>query len=97
MAPSNPAVDAQLIYKTPKNILDQIPAVPAPPGLVSNLINPVDKGPTLAAAATAFATTAYFFVLVRIYNKGFLVGKATWDDCTQLTPTQSAYVNLKYQ
>ena len=97
MAPSSPAGDAQLIYNTPKNILDHIPAAPAPPGLVSNLINPIDKGPTLAAAATAFATTAYLFVLVRVYNKGFLVRKATLDDGTQLTSIQRALINLKYQ
>lgn len=70
----------QIVESLPESFLEKLPALNPPPGLTSNLVNPPDKGPAVAAVASVFAGLAFALVLVRIYSKCFIFQKWTWDD-----------------
>lgn len=70
----------QLVESLPKSSLEHIPALSPPPGVTSNLINPPDKGPAVAAVASVFAALAFCMVLIRAYCKCFVMRAWSWDD-----------------
>lgn len=69
-----------LLAEIPPALLDELPALLPPPGVNPNYENPENKGPALAAVATVLSCLAVLFYGVRVYTKGFVVRKATWDD-----------------
>ena len=80
MTPQGVDVPLQLVEGLSQSFLDQIPSLEPPPGVTSNLTNPNDKGPAVAAVVSVFAGLALSLTLVRIYSKCFLLRKASIDD-----------------
>lgn len=72
------------VYRIPWLIimdLDQIPAYPPPPGVISNFKNPVSLAKPLVIVNVMFLSLMMIFVGIRIYTKGYIVRKLGWDDC----------------
>lgn len=65
----------------PPSILDEEPAIPPPPGITSNFVSPENKAAGFYATASVFLAIALALFAARIYVKGFITRKATWDDC----------------
>ncbi len=62
-------------------ILSQIPVIPPPAGVESNLINPQGCGlPVIVVGSLLMGLAAVFFA-DRIYMKAWIVRKFAWDDC----------------
>ena len=74
----------KIVEELPESFLDELPAANPPPGASSNLVDPPDKGPSLAAVASFFAVLASCMVLIRAYCKCVIVRKASWDDRTHI-------------
>ena len=62
-------------------LLEDIPALPPPPGVVSNFVNPPTLGPTLIAINAVFLPLTMIAVTIRIYVKGHIIRAIGWDDC----------------
>lgn len=58
-----------------------IPAIPPPPGVVSNFNNPKTLAPSLIAVNATFLSLMLIAVSIRIYSRGFIVRALGWDDC----------------
>ena len=65
----------------PSYILDETPAMVAPDGLTSNLINPPDILVTSFAASTVGLAMTLFFFGIRMFTKCFLLKKLYIEDC----------------
>ncbi|OTA91521.1 hypothetical protein M434DRAFT_32685 [Hypoxylon sp. CO27-5] len=62
------------------NPLDNIPAVKAPPGETSNLINPPSKAQTVTILDAVFVSLMLIAVLIRVFVRSKLVKNWGWDD-----------------
>ena len=68
------------------------PAMPAPPGQHSQLVNPPQQTlPTILLLVFAIALSAPF-VALRMYTRRYITRKLWWDDCKYLTLTLSIYL-----
>ena len=56
-------------------------AIPAPPGLSSNFIDPPSKASWDIVTQTVCLTTATALVAMRIYTKFKVLRNPGWDDC----------------
>jgi hypothetical protein len=63
-----------------KAVLSQMPAMRAPDGIESNLINPVNIGYRQTIATSVLLAVMMLFVMNRVYVKIWLVRKVSWDD-----------------
>ncbi|KAL9060033.1 MAG: hypothetical protein Q9162_000883 [Coniocarpon cinnabarinum] len=70
------------ILKLAPEILKQIPAASPPPGIVSNLNDPYDKGNVLVIVSTIFLAIGLTAYIIRLFAKVFLLKKFFWDDVT---------------
>ncbi|MCJ1320752.1 hypothetical protein MMC15_006093 [Xylographa vitiligo] len=62
------------------NPLDNIPAGLPPPGIIPNLVNPSQQGPTIVALDGIFVALMLVMVLIRIYVRARVVKIWGWDD-----------------
>lgn len=60
------------------------PALKAPPGLTSNLINPPNKGYITIIVVVAYLGVTTPLLCLRMYVRRFINRKVWWDDCTSL-------------
>ncbi|KAA6410958.1 MAG: hypothetical protein FRX48_05269 [Lasallia pustulata] len=58
------------------------PAMPPPPGVNPNFVDPHSQGPTLIIGGSIMITLMTLFVLARGYTKYHIIRKASWDDVT---------------
>ena len=56
------------------------PAMPPPPGVNPNFVDPYSQGPTLIIGGSIMITLMTIFVLARGYTKYHIIRKASWDD-----------------
>ena len=62
-------------------LLEGIPALSPPPGVISNFINPPTVAPSLIAINGVFLPLTIIAVTIRIYVKGRIIRALGWDDC----------------
>ena len=62
-------------------ILSHTPAIPPPPGIEPNFINPTSNSQPLIVVTSLFLGLTTLFALNRAYVKTFIVRKFSWDDC----------------
>lgn len=55
-------------------------AFPPPPGVTPNFLNPSSIAGQVAPIRIAFTSAATFFVILRIYTRGFLIRSLGIDD-----------------
>ena len=60
---------------------DSRPALDAPPGITSNLIDPPSQGYMTIILMTTFLSLTTPIVLIRIYTRHFINRCLWWDDC----------------
>ena len=58
------------------------PAMQPPLGVIPNLVDPYNQGPTLIAVGSILLPIMTLFLLVRGYTKYYIIRKASWDDCS---------------
>ena len=58
-----------------------LPAHWPPPGITSNFINPVTRGPALVISSAISITLMVLSVTVRFYTKLYIKKTWGWDDC----------------
>ena len=62
-----------------------VPAGPAPPGVSSNFIDPVNMAPNLVACNVALLVVSVLIVAARIVSRTVLTDwRLGWDDCNEL-------------
>ena len=57
------------------------PLSPPPAGVESNFINPESDGYVLIVIESICLVLMVCFTAIRVYAKGFVARKVTWDDC----------------
>lgn len=57
------------------------PALAAPPGITSNLINPPHQQQVLIITMIIYLTLTTPFVLARMYTRHVINRRLWWDDC----------------
>lgn len=60
----------------------QLPALPPPPGVIPNLTDPDDVGPTLIIVGAVLLAVMVLALANRAYTKLCIVQKVSWDDLT---------------
>ena len=60
----------------------QMPALPPPPDVKPNFINPENKGQSLIVAGAILLTFVTIALANRAYTKLYIVRKTSWDDLT---------------
>lgn len=60
---------------------DNTPALKAPHGVTSNLINPPSEGDVTIIVMVVFLVCTTPFVLIRMYTRRFITRRMWWDDC----------------
>ena len=58
-----------------------LPASFPPPGVTSNFINPVTRGPTLVITSAVCITLMVICITIRFYTKLYIKKTWGWDDC----------------
>lgn len=58
-----------------------IPAIPPPPGVTSNFVNPANCGRLLVVTGSVLVGIMVVFIAARAYTKTFITRKFFWDDC----------------
>ena len=67
-----------------------IRAIPPPPGVTSNFVNPANCSRHLVVTGSVLAGIMVVFIAARAYTKTFITRKFFWDDCPfPLTPFSS--------
>ena len=61
---------------------ENIPAIPPPPGVVSNFENPETLASSIIGVNVTFLSLMLIVVFIRIYARSFIVRSLGWDDCT---------------
>jgi hypothetical protein len=72
-------------------VLAQMPAMQAPDGVESNLINPENIAYQQTTVTSILLAVMIVFVFNRIYVKVWLVRKFSWDDGTSISPTSISH------
>lgn len=62
------------------------PAMSAPPGYTSNLINPPSQGYVTIIVMTVFLALTTPTVIIRMYTRHFINRAVWWDDCEYFHP-----------
>ena len=63
------------------DLFENTPAIPPPPGVVSNFIDPKTLQPSLIAVNATFLSLMLIAVVIRLYSRGVIVHAVGWDDC----------------
>lgn len=66
-------------YLTPAELYE-IPALPPPPGVVSNFVNPETRSPLVIAITVICLALMWPIFVLRIYTKIWLTRNFGWDD-----------------
>ncbi|CAG8956288.1 hypothetical protein HYFRA_00003668 [Hymenoscyphus fraxineus] len=85
-------IDSALTNAPPELLafLGNTPAIPPPPGIVSNFLDPENHGAAQVKATSILLAVTLVFFLSRVYVKLFLTKKVTWDDGTIVLAVLSA-------
>ena len=59
---------------------DKLPAMPPPPGVIPNYVNPHSDGSIIVVVGSILLGLTILFVANRIYSKVWLTHKYSWDD-----------------
>ncbi|KAF7954364.1 hypothetical protein EAE96_005488 [Botrytis aclada] len=81
-----------LVSSLPPEVLAKIPAIAAPLGVTSNLVNPTSRGWVLATVSSILAGLMIICYAIRVYTRLAIQRKVTWCDFTLLIGFLSALV-----
>lgn len=76
-----PPLPPQLI-----ELLSHTPAMPPPPGVTPNFIDPPNRGPVVLILNCIFLPLTIIAVTIRMVVKGLFVHQLGWDDCMSRMP-----------
>lgn len=69
--------------------LQNIPALPPPPGVKSNFDNPVTRDAALIEANAVFIALMLLLLAIRVYSKARITHTLWWDDCALSLSSQN--------
>ncbi|KAF7898376.1 hypothetical protein EAF00_004822 [Botryotinia globosa] len=81
-----------LVSSLPPEVLAKVPAIAAPLGVTSNLVNPTSRGWILAIVSSILAGLMIICYAIRVYTRLAIQRKVTWCDFTLLIGFLSALV-----
>lgn len=58
-----------------------LPAMPPPPGVTPNFVNPQNRTDVYVVVYTIFSSLVVLFVSLRFYAKIWITRSVGWDDC----------------
>ncbi|TGO12263.1 hypothetical protein BTUL_0091g00070 [Botrytis tulipae] len=70
-----------LVSSLPPEVLAKLPAIAAPLGVTSNLVNPTSRGWVLAIVSSILAGLMIICYAIRVYTRLAIQRKVTWCDC----------------
>ena len=73
--------DPKIIENLPPELLNSIPALAPPDGVVSDFDHPESRGHIFVIVATLLLALMVVFFVNRIYTKVLIVRHFSWDDC----------------
>ena len=88
-------MDFRELIKLPPSVLRERPAQDPPPGTQSNLVDPYNRGPQMAVAATIIVALALICYAMRMYSKTSIIRRFSVDDC-EAEPFQRRMLNSLY-
>ncbi|BCS20856.1 uncharacterized protein APUU_21288S [Aspergillus puulaauensis] len=74
--------------------LDQQPAMPPPPGLETNFVDPPSRQPAIIAMSVVFVSLMLLVVSVRTYTRTRILKSWGWDDTTCIIAVIGSLANL---
>ena len=80
-------IQKELLPDMAENFLATIPALPPPPGVVSNFENPPSEATSIITVTAVFLAFMLAMVMMRIYTKGWIIRSLGWDDCKGVSDT----------
>lgn len=70
--------------------MDEMPALPPPPGEKSNFVDPVYDGNRFVVVNVVFLFISFMSVVIRLWTRTFIARGYRWDDCKSFTCCGSA-------
>ena len=64
----------------PSQITPSTPAIPPPPGVTSNFVNPHTRAPVAIIFISIAISLMWLVVMTRLYSKAWILRSFGWDD-----------------